>query len=56
MHMVMDLRRLTLVAGIFWTLAASFQPFYNAAGAYSPDGLDNAAGALTPAFNASFGM
>jgi hypothetical protein len=42
-------------AGIFFTLAASFQPFYNAAGAYSESGFDNAAGALTPGFNASFG-
>jgi hypothetical protein len=45
----------SLKAGIFFTLAASFQPFYNAAGAYSASGLDNASGALTPAFNASFG-
>jgi hypothetical protein len=53
---MMDPRSLTLIAGIFFTLAASFQPFYDAAGAYSTSGLDNAAGALTPAFNGSFGM
>lgn len=40
---------------IFLTLAASLQPFYNAAGAYSQTGLDNLAGAQTPAFNSSFG-
>jgi hypothetical protein len=43
-------------AGIFFALAASFQPFYNAAGAYSETGLDNAAGSLTPGFNSSFGI
>jgi hypothetical protein len=42
-------------AGIFFTLAATFQPFYNAAGAYSETGLDNATGSLTPGFNSSFG-
>lgn len=40
---------------IFLTLAASLQPFYNAAGAYSQSGLDNLAGAQTPEFNSSFG-
>ena len=45
-----------LTAGIFFALAASFQPFYNAAGAYSETGLDNASGSLTPGFNSSFGM
>ena len=49
------LRANNLTAGIFFTLAASFQPFYNAAGAYSATGLNNAEGALNPAFNASFG-
>ncbi|KAK3704136.1 hypothetical protein LTR37_013976 [Vermiconidia calcicola] len=43
-------------AGIFFCLAASFQPFYNAAGAYSESGLNNAEGALTPEFNGSFGF
>lgn len=42
-------------AGIFFTLAATFQPFYNAAGAYSTSGVDPSTGSLTPEFNASFG-
>jgi hypothetical protein len=46
---------LFFIAGIFFTLAATFQPFFNAAGAYSISGLDNLSGSETAAFNSSFG-
>lgn len=41
--------------GVFFSLGASLQPFYNAAGAYSPTG-SHADGLTRPEFNASLGM
>jgi hypothetical protein len=54
-HLLLDYKISLAPGGFFLAFAATLQPFYNAAGAYSSTGTNTMEGQESPVYAASFG-